>query len=92
MRGGKPRFKQEGPGAGPPGQGSPSRHSGSFHLLEGVGSLDTQSGTHSDDWADANTSDLPQGISKVQSPQVARNIGPKAASFPLPSLQFFPRL
>ena len=33
--------------------------SGSFGSFEGVGSLDTQSGSHSDEWADTDTSYSP---------------------------------
>ena len=54
MRGGKPCSTHEGSGAILLRETSHSRSSGSFGSFEGVGSLDTQSGSHSDKWADAD--------------------------------------
>ena len=59
MRGGKPRSTHEGWGATPLGEGTGSSHSGSFGSFEGVGSLETESGSHSDEWADADASNSP---------------------------------
>ena len=44
MHAGKRLSPHEGSGATPLGEGSRSRHSGSFGFFEGVGSLGTQSG------------------------------------------------
>ena len=86
MRGDRPHSTHEESGDTPLREGSRSRHSGSFGSFEGVGSADTQPGSPGDEWADANASLLPSGISSVSSPHVAPNIGPKGASFPLPFL------
>ena len=56
MCGGKPRSTHVGFGDTLRGEGSRSMHSGFF---EGVGSLDTQSGSHSDEWADADAAHSP---------------------------------
>ena len=62
MCGGKICSTHEGFGATPLGEGSRSKHSGYFSSFEGVGSLDTRSGSHSDERADADASHLPYGI------------------------------
>ena len=56
MRGGKPRTTHVRSGATPLGLRPAFRHSGSFGFSGGVGSPDTQSGSHSDDWAHDNQS------------------------------------
>ena len=86
MRGGKPGSTHVGSGATALGLGPGFRHSCSFGSSGGVGSSDTQSGSHSDDWADADQSISPRGISNVSSPQVAPKIVPRGASFPFPFL------
>ena len=59
MRGGKPPSTHMGSAATALGLGSNFRHSCSFGYLKGVGSLDTQSGSQSDNWADARQSISP---------------------------------
>ena len=86
MRGGRPRSRQEGSGTTPPGESSRPRHSGSIGSFRRVGSLVTQSGSHSDEWDDADASHLPQGILNVSWRKFAPHVGPKAASFGVPLL------
>ena len=86
MCGGKPPSMHVSSGATALGLGPGFRHSCSFGSSGGVGSSDTESGSHSDDWADADQSISPSGISNVSSLEVALNIVPKGASFPFPFL------
>ena len=86
MRGSKRRSTHVGSGATALGRGPGFRHSCSFSSSRGVGSSETQSGSHSDDWADADQSISALGISNVSSPQVPLEIVPKGASFPIPFL------
>ena len=79
MRGSKSGSTHE--GATPLAEGSRSQVSRFFGSFKGVGSLDTQSSSHSDERADAHASHSLQGISNVSLPHVALNIGSKAASF-----------
>ena len=58
MRGGRPHSTHEGLGATPIEEGTHSRHSGSFSYVKGVGSLDTQSGSHSEELAHADASNF----------------------------------
>ena len=59
MRGGKPRSTHVVSGAAALGLGPGFRHSCSFGSSGGVGSLDTQWGSHCDDWDDADQSISP---------------------------------
>ena len=59
MRGGKHRSGHGDLRASPHGEGTCSRQSGSFSCFEGVGSLEIQWGSHSDEWANAHASNLP---------------------------------
>ena len=58
IRGGKPRSTLVGSGASALVLGPGFKHSCSFGLSRGVGSPDSQSGFHSDDWADDEQSIL----------------------------------
>ena len=82
ISGGQPRSTLVGSGATALGLGPGFQHSCSFGFSGGVGSLDTQSASHSDDWAHKGQSISPRAISNVSSPHVAPNIVPKGASFP----------
>ena len=86
MRGGKLRSMHVCSGDTPHGEVSRSMHSGVFN---GVGSLDTESGSNSDAWADTDAAYLPHGMSNVSSPHVVPNIGPTAVSFPFGALPAF---
>ena len=59
MRGDKTQFTHVGEGATALGLGPGFRHSCSFGSSGGVGSSDTQSGSHSDERADADQSISP---------------------------------
>ena len=59
IRGDKPRSTLVGLGATALGLGPGFRHSYSLAFSGGIGSCDTQSGSHSDDWADDDQSNSP---------------------------------